>query len=99
MFHAYYVYIITNKNRNTLYTGITSNIQRRLLQHYQDSVGSKRTFAGRYNCYYLIYVESFENIDEAILREKEIKAWRREKKDRLIEKFNPSWVFLNNDYF
>ena len=98
MFHTYYVYIVTNENRTTLYTGVTSNIQRRLSQHYQDSIMGKRTFAGRYNCYYLIYIESFESIDSAILREKEIKKWSRKKKEQLISMFNPNWSFLNNEY-
>ena len=97
MLYNYFVYIITNKNKTTLYIGVTNNIQRRLSQHYFDSEHSKISFAGKYNCYYLIYYEGFESITSAISREKEIKKWRREKKDNLINNFNPSWEFLNND--
>jgi putative endonuclease len=91
-----FVYITTNENKTTLYIGVTNNIQNRLGQHYADSMGKRKSFAGRYNCYYLIYYEGFNSIDDAIYREKEIKKWRREKKICLIEELNPEWEFLNN---
>ncbi|CAM1365533.1 putative endonuclease [Tenacibaculum sediminilitoris] len=99
MLNQYVVYIITNKNKTTLYIGVTNNLQRRLSQHYFDSEHAKKSFAGKYNCYYLIYYETFENIKEAIHREKELKKWRREKKENLINSFNPEWYFLNNEFF
>ena len=99
MFKKYIVYIITNKNKTVLYTGVTSDIQRRLSQHYFDSENAKKSFAGKYNCYYLLYYEVFEDVNAAILREKELKGWGREKKRILIANFNPDWEFLNHDVF
>ncbi len=96
MFYNHFVYIITNENKTTLYIGVTNNIQRRLAQHYFDSQNAKKSFAGKYNCYHLLYYEGFESAKTAILREKEIKKWRRVKKDILISKFNPNWEFLNS---
>ena len=97
MLFQYFVYITTNENKTTIYIGVTNNIQRRLSQHYFDSQNAKKSFAGKYNCYYLVYYEGFESVEEAINREKELKKWRREKKDRLIVSFNPNWDFLNED--
>jgi putative endonuclease len=99
MFYKYIVYITTNANKSTLYIGITNNIQRRLSQHFSDSLGCKHSFAGRYNCYYLVYYEAFEQVAEAILREKQIKKWNRLKKESLIASINPDWHFLNNEIF
>ena len=95
---TYYVYITTNENKTTLYIGITNDLTRRLSQHYFDSQYEKLSFAGKYNCYYLIYYEEFQNSNEAILREKEIKKWRREKKEKLINSLNPDWEFLNKRF-
>jgi len=95
MLYRYFVYITTNENRTTIYIGITNNIQRRLSQHYFDSHNSKKSFAGKYNCFYLIYYEGFQDPKSAILREKEIKKWRRKKKEVLINALNPEWKFLN----
>ena len=99
MLFRYFVYITTNENKTTLYIGVTNDIQRRLSQHYFDSQNAEKSFAGKYNCYYLLYYEGFDSIKEAINREKELKKWRREKKDRLITSFNPNWDFLNSDVF
>ena len=96
MLYSYFVYITTNENKTTLYTGVTNDIQKRLSQHYFDSQNLKKSFAGKYNCYYLLFYEGFEDINLAIKREKEIKKWRREKKDKLISDFNPNWGFLND---
>ncbi|WP_317166960.1 MULTISPECIES: GIY-YIG nuclease family protein [Winogradskyella] len=90
------MYITTNPYRTTLYIGITNNIQRRLDQHFFDSQNSRKSFAGKYNCIYLVYYEGFEYPREAISREKELKKWRREKKNKLITTFNPKWKTLNN---
>ena len=96
MFFNHFVYILTNQYRTTLYVGVTNNIQKRLAQHYFDSQNQKQSFAGKYNCIYLVYYEGFEKPYDAILREKEIKKWRREKKNKLISNFNPNWETLNN---
>ncbi|MBW8201674.1 GIY-YIG nuclease family protein [Flagellimonas abyssi] len=95
MLSPYYVYVTTNEKKTVLYIGVTNNIQKRLSQHYFDSENAKKSFAGKYNCYYLVYYETFDSIESAIAREKELKKWRREKKDRLISSFNPNWEFLN----
>jgi putative endonuclease len=97
MFKNYYVYIITNENKSVLYIGVTNDIQKRLSQHYFDSQNEKKSFAGKYNCYYLLYYESFDDINLAISREKQLKGWRREKKNKLITDFNTNWEFLNTD--
>ncbi|WP_127018526.1 GIY-YIG nuclease family protein [Flagellimonas beolgyonensis] len=97
MLSPYFVYITTNQNKSVLYIGVTNNIQDRLSQHQFDSQNAKKSFAGRYNCIHLVYYERFDSIEMAIAREKELKKWRREKKDRLISNFNPNWEFLNNE--
>ena len=99
LFYRFFVYIVTNEYRTTLYIGMTNNIQRRLAEHYFDSQNRKKSFAGKYNCYYLVYYEGFDNSNEAILREKTLKKWRREKKNKLISEFNPKWETLNNEIF
>lgn len=83
----YYVYILASRSR-TLYTGVTNNLQKRLVQHREKA---STGFSSRYNIFRLVYFEVFGGIGAAILREKEIKAWRREKKIRLIESRNPTW--------
>lgn len=92
----YFTYILTNKNKTVLYTGVTNNLKRRLYEHKEDALGQKKTFAGKYNCYYLVYYERFQLIDHAIKREKEIKGWKRDKKEKLISEFNSEWKFLND---
>ena len=92
-FQTYYVYIMTNYNNTVLYTGVTSELENRCIQHrtknYPDS------FTSKYNINKLVYYESFGNISDAITREKQIKAGSRKKKIDLIEKDNPKW----NDLF
>ncbi len=95
--HNYFVYITTNKNKSTLYTGVTNDLRVRLWQHQQSAQTDKKSFAGRYNCFHLVYFERFENIDHAIDREKQIKGWIRQKKIALIETMNQNWRFLNDE--
>ncbi len=96
--HNYYVYIVTNKNKTVLYTGVTNDLYRRIEQHKENSIPFRHpSFAGRYNAYFLLYYEHFQHIDAAIAREKEIKRWRRSKKEALINSFNPEWRFLNEE--
>ena len=92
--HDNYVYIMTNKYKNVLYTGVTSNLSHRITQHEN---GHYDGFTKKYNCHFLVYYEHFNDIELAIAREKQIKKWRREKKEKLISSFNPEWQFLNND--
>jgi len=91
----YYVYILTNKNNNVLYTGITNNIYIRLSQHKQKLV---KGFTTKYNCNKLVYYEYFNDVKLAISREKEIKKWRREKKVNLINILNPEWRDLSEEW-
>jgi putative endonuclease len=95
--HNYYVYILTNKAKTVLYTGVTNNLFRRLSEHNADADQSGKTFAGKYKCRYLIYYEHFTQVTDAISREKEIKGWKRNKKNDLIQKMNPDWRFLNDE--
>lgn len=94
MYENYFVYIITNTRRTVLYTGVTNDLESRLIEHYINR-GKKKTFTGRYYCYYLLYFEEFESIGQAIDREKQIKRWSRKKKEALINRDNPEWRFLN----
>jgi putative endonuclease len=96
--YKYYVYITTNKSKSTLYIGVTNNIARRLEEHYENK-DNENNFAGKYHCYNLVYCEVYERIEEALEREKQIKKWRREKKNKLIEEQNPNWNFLNGFIF
>ena len=93
--HEYYIYILTNQNKTVLYIGVTNNLSRRLKEHFEGKVPG---FTQQYKCRYLIYYELFQFIEDAIAREKELKSWRREKKEILINKFNPEWIFLNERF-
>lgn len=95
---SYYVYILTNALKTVLYIGVTNNLEQRILDHYLQR-GQKASFTGRYSAYYLIFYEPHQYINNAIAREKEIKAWRREKKMQLIASFNPAMQFLNEELF
>ncbi len=83
------VYILTNKNKTTLYTGVTSDIVIRIQEHRSNEY--PWSFSSRYNLYYLIYIESFGSIEEAITREKYIKGKSRKWKENLISEQNPNW--------
>ena len=74
---------------------MTNNLYRRLQQHSEESNRAK-TFAGRYRCFHLVYLETHQYIHDAIAREKEIKGWLRAKKEALITSQNPNWVCLND---
>jgi putative endonuclease len=88
---AFYVYMITNRSRVVLYTGITNSLMRRVSQHQNSE---RKGFTKRYKVNRLIYYERFNDPRDAIAREKEIKGWRREKKNALVERMNPKWVDL-----
>jgi putative endonuclease len=84
-----FIYIMTNKNKTTLYIGITNDLQRRVWEHrtYYD----KSSFTAKYNLENCIYYECFQNIEHAIQREKQLKKWNRAKKELLINSMNPAW--------
>ncbi len=89
------VYILTNKNNTTLYTGVTSDLISRISEHQQKVY--PKSFTSKYNIYKLVYYEAFHSIEEAITREKQIKAGSRKMKIKLIESTNPQWIDLFED--
>jgi putative endonuclease len=95
--HNYFVYIITNKGKTVLYTGMTNNLPKRLSEHEEYQILKPESFTGKYKCHYLVYWERFQFVDDAYAREKQIKGWTRNKKDVLIESLNPDWRFLNDE--
>lgn len=95
-YRAYQVYILTNKNRTVLYTGVTSNLMERVIQHKEKS--NPKSFTACYNIDHLVYYEQFFDIGEAIEREKQIKAGSRQKKLDLINEFNPEWRDLFDQF-
>ncbi len=90
----YYVYIMTNKSR-TLYTGVTSNLIRRVYEHKNKLIDG---FTKKYNITKLIYYELTNEVTSAIAREKQIKGWLRKKKFALIESMNPQWKDLSEEW-
>jgi putative endonuclease len=90
--HDYCVYIITNKNNTVLYVGATSDLQGRIGQHKNKVF---KGFTATYDCNKLVYYEEFQWIQDAIAREKQLKAGLRQKKIDLIETNNPSWDDLS----
>jgi putative endonuclease len=91
---SYYVYILASKSR-VLYIGITSRLRSRVAEHRSGELGG---FTSDYRVHRLVYFESFDWVDAAIRREKQLKRWRREKKVALIERNNPTWEDLSADW-
>jgi putative endonuclease len=89
------VYIMANDRNGTLYTGVTSNLPQRIHQHRE---GLGEGFTRRYRCKLLVFYETYERMDEAIAREKQIKGGSRAKKMALIEATNPQWRDLYADF-
>ena len=88
-----FVYLLTNPHNTVLYTGVTSNLHRRIYEHRSKLIPG---FTQKYNCIKLVYYEVHEDIESAIAREKQIKAGSREKKLALIRAMNPSWKDLSD---
>ena len=86
---AYFVYIMTNKGRSVLYTGLTNSLMRRVWQHRKGEISG---FTRRYNANRLVYYEQFNDVRNALAREKQIKGWTRRKKEDLIATKNPKWT-------
>jgi putative endonuclease len=95
--YNFYVYITMNPAKTVLYVGVTNDLKRRIQEHFNNR-GTPKTFAGRYFCYNLVWFEHYTYVNEAIAREKEIKGWRRQKKDALIDLTNRERVtiIINN---
>ena len=86
---TYYVYMMTNKYNNVLYTGFTSNLIRRIYVHKEHM--DPKSFTTRYRVEKLVYYESTTDVRSAIDREKQIKSWNRTRKNQLVESMNPQW--------
>ncbi len=93
--HNYCVYMVASKSR-VLYIGMTNNLERRLSEHKNDMVDG---FSKQYRCHRLVYYESFDDVRNAIAREKQLKRWNRTKKIWLIERENPTWEDLSAEWF
>jgi putative endonuclease len=91
-----YVYMMGSASRRALYTGVADSIYQRVWEHKNNRGGY---FTSRYKCYRLVYYETYGDIIAAFCREKEIKAWRREKKRKLVESMNPGWKDLAADWY
>lgn len=88
----------TNYTKTVLYIGVTNHLEQRLVEHFIDSNDPlSNKFTAKYKAIYLVYYEAYNYIKDAITREKEIKKWRREKKDSLIDTINPDRKFLNEE--
>ena len=90
----YYVYILTNKNKTVLYTGVTSDLIRRVYEHKTHA--DPNSFTAKYKIDRLVYFEETSDVKAAIEREKQIKSWSRDRKTDLIFKKNPHWADLYN---
>ena len=95
MQNNFYIYILSNWTNKVIYIGVTNNLSRRLFEHKNKLHDG---FSKKYNLNKLVYYELFFDINDAIRREKEIKKWRREKKNILIESLNPDWKDLSLDF-
>lgn len=90
-----YVYILSNRKRTVLYIGVTNNLKRRIYEHKHEIIVG---FTKKYHIHRLVYFEEFNHIDQAIVREKMLKGWRRERKNTLIESVNPNWIDLSEEW-
>ena len=91
----YYVYLMTNWNNKVMYVGVTNDLQRRVYEHRNKLL---KGFTEKYNINKLVYFEETSDVTAAITREKEIKKWRREKKNALVQRVNPDWKDLSEDF-
>ena len=90
-----FVYILTNKNKTVLYTGVTSNLLKRIYRH---KTKAYKGFTARYNCDQLVFYQDFSHISLAIDFEKKIKGGNRKNKEKLIASMNPEWKDLAEDW-
>ena len=96
MVKTYYVYLITNWNNKVIYAGVTNDLKRRVYEHKHKLV---KGFTQKYNLNKLVHFEETNDVMAAIAREKEIKKWRREKKNKLVETTNSQWSDLSDGWF
>ena len=95
MYKNYYVYILASKRNGTLYIGVTSNLAKRIFEHKNNLIVG---FTSQYAVHRLVYYEQTEDVYSAIGREKQLKKWNRKWKLEIIEKVNPNWNDLSNDW-
>ena len=91
----YYVYILANVTNEIVYTGVTNNLGRRMIEHKN---GAYDGFTKKYHIHKLVFYAEYSEVLDAISKEKQIKGWRREKKDKLINSFNPNWEDLSKGF-
>ena len=94
--HQYFVYMMSNKTRSVLYTGVTNDLRARVARHRSGEVPG---FTRDYHCTVLVYCSDFADINQAIAWEKQLKGWRRAKKNALVERDNSNWKDLAADWF
>jgi len=92
---VFYTYILTNRSKTVLYTGMTNNLAQRLMEHW---FNKDESFTSKYKVYYLVWFQETRYVLNSINAEKEIKQMSRSKKMALIDEFNPSWEFLNESF-
>lgn len=92
----YFIYIMANSSNSTIYTGVTNDLESRILQHKLKINGG---FTSKYNIEKLVYFEKYHHINDAIEREKQLKNWKRIWKNELIEKDNPEWKDLSEGWY
>ncbi len=98
MYRQYFIYIdVASKKNGTLYIGITNNLERRIKEH--KSKLNPQSFTARYNVNILVYYETFQYVNDAIDREKQLKKWNRQWKINLIEEDNKEWKDLSLDWY
>ena len=93
--NSYFVYILANWNHSVLYIGVTNDLQRRVYEHRQELVEG---FTKKYHVHKLVYYEQTGDVKAALAREKQLKGWRREKKEALVETMNPDWNDLSETW-
>lgn len=91
----YYVYIITNFTRSTLYIGVTNDLERRMHEHKNQV---NKGFSEKYKLTDLVYYEHSNDVHDAITREKQLKRWKRSWKERIINEFNSDWLDLSKEW-
>ena len=91
----YYVYLVTNWNDKVMCEGVTNNLERRIYEHKNKLI---KGFTEKYNVNKLVYFEETQDVTAAVEREKEIKKWRREKKNQLVNLMNPKWDDLSSGW-
>ena len=90
----YYIYILTNWNDKVMYIGVTNNLKRRVYEHKNEVIDG---FTKKYHVHKLVYYETTTDVKAALEREKQLKGWRREKKNSLVTDMNPNWEDLYDE--